>query len=62
MAKRVQDYKWCGILYPGSESYKYELVLDEIKKYFKVWYYAVHDGDICDDGTPKKTHIHWVGI
>lgn len=62
MAKRDQDYKWCGVLYPDSDTYKFELVLDNLKSYFSNWYYIIHDEDKESDGNYKKTHIHWVGV
>lgn len=60
-AKPKQDYKYIGVLYPDSESYDYYQVCLLIKAYFQKWAFVVHDADINQDGTPKKTHVHWYG-
>ena len=50
-----------GVLYPESESYIIEDVLQTIREYFCKWAYIVHDCDLAEDGSLKKVHIHWVG-
>lgn len=57
-----QDYKYVGILYPDSETYNVEQVIQNIKAYFSKWSYCLHDKDVNEDGELKKPHIHWVGI
>lgn len=53
--------KFLGILYSDSESYNCELVIDSIRGYFDKYAYILHNRDCCDDGTLKKSHVHWVG-
>lgn len=56
-----RDRKFELVLYPDSESYNIDSVLDSALSYFPVWAYCLHDSDIADDGTPKKEHIHFLG-
>ena len=55
-----KDRKFCGILYPDSESYNCEDVLLHLYDYFQEAAYILHDKDL-EDGKPKKPHYHWVG-
>lgn len=57
--KRVRAFG--GVVYPDSESYNFESVLEALEELFTEWAYVVHDCDVDDDGNAKKTHIHWVG-
>lgn len=57
--KRVRTFG--GVVYPDSESYDYDGVVSAIEETFHEWAYVLHDSDTEDDGTPKKTHLHWVG-
>lgn len=50
-----------GVIYPDSESYDYQKVLETIKAKFKEWAFCAHDSDVNDEGETKKLHIHWVG-
>lgn len=59
MMKR--DRKFELVLYPDSESYNIDSVLDSVVSYFPTWAYCLHDSDISEDGTPKKSHIHFLG-
>lgn len=56
-----RDRKFELVLYPDSESYDIDLVLNSAFSYFSSWAYCLHDSDIHEDGTPKKDHIHFVG-
>lgn len=56
-----RDRKFELVLYPDSESYNIDSVLDSALSYFPMWAYCLHDSDIADDGTPKKEHIHFLG-
>ena len=56
-----RDRKFELILYPGSDSYDIDSVLDSAIRYFPQWAYCLHDSDILDDGSPKKDHIHFLG-
>lgn len=48
------------LLYVETESYDFEDVVDRILHRFKYVSYIQHDYDINDDGTPKKSHVHFV--
>lgn len=57
--EREMDRKFTAILYPDSEEYDYNEVLDKLTGWgYEEWAYIVHDRDKKDDGTPKKTHAH----
>lgn len=56
-----RDRKFELVLYPDSESYDIDTVLAASTSYFPMWAYCLHDSDLCDDGTPKKSHIHFLG-
>ena len=56
-----RDRKFELVLYPDSESYDIDSVLDSARSYFPMWAYCLHDSDITDDGLPKKDHIHFLG-
>ena len=56
-----RDRKFELILYPDSESYDIDSVLDFAIHYFPQWAYCLHDSDISEDGSPKKDHIHFLG-
>lgn len=55
-----KDRKFCGVIYPDSESYNFSDVKERIKSVFPEWALSLHDQDVCDDGTLKKVHVHWV--
>lgn len=56
-----RDRKFELVLYPDSESYNIDSVLDSALSYFSMWAYCLHDSDIAEDGSPKKSHIHFLG-
>lgn len=56
-----RDRKFELVLYPDSESYDIDTVLAACCSYFSMWAYCLHDSDLCEDGTPKKSHIHFLG-
>lgn len=57
--KKIRNFS--GVLYPDSESYNCNEVIDRIKSKFKQWAFCLHDMDVNDEGELKKAHIHWVG-
>lgn len=62
MAERAkQDRKYLGVLYPDSESYSCDEVIEELKKTFPQFAMILHDKDCDENGELKKPHIHWVG-
>lgn len=56
-----RDRKYELVLYPDSESYDIDLVLNSALSYFSSWAYCLHDSDIHEDGTPKRNHFHLLG-
>lgn len=56
-----RDRKFELVLYPDSESYDIDTVLVACISYFSMWAYCLHDSDFCEDGSPKKSHIHFLG-
>lgn len=56
-----RDRKFEFVLYPDSESYDIDTVLAACCSYFSLWAYCLHDSDVCEDGSPKKSHIHFLG-
>lgn len=52
---------WEVVVYPDSESYVAAEVLATVTEYFTQWCYILHDRDVNDDGTPKKSHYHVYG-
>ena len=56
--KKIRNFS--GVLYPDSESYNCNEVIDRIKSKFKQWAFCLHDMDVNDEGELKKAHIHWV--
>lgn len=52
---------FAGTLYPDSESYDCEQLLNIIRSKFIDWAYILHDKDVDENGELKKPHIHWVG-
>lgn len=50
-----------GVLYPDSEAYDCEKVLERIKDFFELSCWCLHDKDTDDNGELKKPHYHWVG-
>lgn len=57
--EREMDRKFTAILYPDSETYDYNEVLDRLTGWgYDEWAYIVHDRDKKPDGEPKKEHIH----
>lgn len=59
MAKSFRIFEL--LIYPDSESYKADEVLQAASDYFDEWAYALHDSDVLDTGELKKAHIHFVG-
>ena len=57
--EREMDRKFTAILYPDSEEYDYNEVIDKLTGWgYDEWAYIVHDRDKKDDGSPKKAHVH----
>lgn len=57
--EREMDRKFTAILYPDSEEYDYNEVLDKLTGWgYDEWAYIVHDRDTKEDGTLKKKHAH----
>lgn len=52
---------WEVVVYPDSESYVAAEVLAKVTEYFAQWCYILHDRDVNEDGTPKKSHYHVYG-
>lgn len=52
---------WEVVVYPDSESYVAAEVLAKVTEYFAQWCYILHDKDVNEDGTPKKSHYHVYG-
>lgn len=50
-----------GVLYPDSESYDCDKVLERIKDFFELSCWCLHDKDTDENGVLKKSHYHWVG-
>ena len=50
-----------GVLYPDSESYDCQKVLERISDFFDLSCWCLHDKDIDENGELKKPHYHWVG-
>lgn len=51
------------VLYPDASNYTFLQVLDELVvnlKFCSKWAWALHDSDVNDDDTQKKTHAHLV--
>ena len=57
----IKDRKYQGVLYPDSESYCCDDVLNILKSTFPEFAYILHDKDVDESGELKKPHIHWVG-
>lgn len=55
------DRKWELVLYPDAENYNCQEVILKAQSFFESWAYVLHDCDITDDGTPKKSHYHFLG-
>lgn len=53
-----------GVIYPDSDpaqgGYDCDSVITAIKSYGARYALSVHDKDVEDDGTPKKTHFHFL--
>lgn len=49
---------WDILLYPDSDEYDCQDILDNLNTYFEKWAYITHDMDVREDGTLKKPHIH----
>lgn len=50
------------LIYPDSESYKADDVIQAACEYFDDWAYMLHDSDVIKEtGELKKAHIHFVG-
>lgn len=52
---------WEVVVYPDSECYVAAEVLGKVTEYFDQWCYILHDRDVNEDGTPKKSHYHVYG-
>lgn len=52
--------RFCIELYPETESYNYEEVLQYLLQNSVTYSYIVHDRDEDDDGKLKKAHVHMV--
>lgn len=52
---------YLGVLYPDSEIYDCEKVLERIKDFFELSCWCLHDKDTDENGELKKPHYHWVG-
>ena len=50
-----------GVVYPDSESYDCNEVLEKLNDVFVEWAYILHDSDVDENGEVKKAHIHWLG-
>lgn len=62
MAEQPKKYRaFTGILYPDSEIYKCNEVLDCLGLIFERWCYITHDMDVLETGELKKAHVHWAG-
>lgn len=55
--KEIETRSWSFVLYPDSDSYEYDNVIDIVKE-CPSWAYIIHDRDTNDDGEQKKTHTH----
>lgn len=56
-----QDRKFEVIIWQETESYVSDEVIANCCSYFQQWAYCLHDKDINEDLTPKKSHYHFVG-
>ena len=56
-----RDRKFELVLYPDSDSYDCDTVIQLSQSYFADWAYCLHYADTTDDGKLKKAHIHFVG-
>jgi hypothetical protein len=56
-----RDRKFEIILYPDSDVYDCDVVIQRAISYFSAWAYCLHYGDTTDDGELKKAHIHFLG-
>lgn len=56
-----RDRKFELVLYPDSDSYDCDAVIQLSQSYFADWAYCLHYADTTDDGELKKPHIHFVG-
>lgn len=57
----MSSRNWEVVIYPDSESYVADDVLDKVTEYFTQWCYILHDRDVNDDGSAKKSHYHVYG-
>ena len=56
-----RDRKFELVLYPDSDSYDCDYVIQLAKSCFVDWAYCLHYADTTDDGELKKAHIHFIG-
>lgn len=56
-----RDRKFELVLYPESDVYDCDSVIQLAKSYFVSWAYCLHCADVKDDGELKKAHIHFLG-
>lgn len=52
----IKDRKYQGVLYPDSESYCCDDVLNILKSTFPEFAYILHDKDVDENGELKKPH------
>ena len=58
---KVKTYKvFNAIAYPDSTTYDCAEILATLPNLGCEWYAALHDKDVNEDGTPKKTHYHFI--
>lgn len=56
-----RDRKFELVLYPDSDAYDCDVVIQLAKSYFSAWAYCLHYADVLDSGELKKVHIHFLG-
>lgn len=61
MSRLRRDRKFELVLYPDSDLYNCDSVIQLSQSYFADWAYCLHHSDTTDDGELKKAHIHFVG-
>ena len=55
-----RDRKFELVLYPDSDVYDCDAVIQLAKSYFVSWAYCLHYSDTTGDGELKKAHIHFL--
>lgn len=56
-----RDRKFELVLYPDSDGYDCDAVIQLAKSYFLAWAYCLHYADTTDDEELKKAHFHFLG-